>query len=60
MTNLVVSIGLPICGIIIFLNPVTYRDLIFKHGLRRLTQIDDAASDDVCVDYLGPKHATDL
>jgi len=44
----------------IFLNPVTYRDLIFKHGLRRLTQIDDTASDDVCVDYLGPKHATDL
>ena len=36
------------------------RDLIFKHGLHRLTQIDDAASDDVCVDYLGPKHATDL
>jgi hypothetical protein len=43
-----------------FLNPMTYRGVIFKHGLRRLTQINDAASDDVCIDYLGPKHATDL
>ena len=32
----------------------------FQTWLHRLTQIDDAASDDVCVDYLGPKHATDL
>jgi hypothetical protein len=58
MTNLGVIIGVPICGIMVFLNPVTYRDLIFK--LAALAQIDDAASDDVFVDFLGPKHATVL
>ena len=36
MTNLSVTIGVPICGIMVFLNPVTYRDWIFKLGLRRL------------------------
>ena len=47
---------MPICGIMVF-EPGNLSGLDFQTWL---AQIDDAASDDVFVDYLGPKHATVL
>ena len=54
MTNLGVIIWVPICGIMVFCGDLSGLDF------QTLAQIDDAASDDVFVDYLGPKHATVL